>query len=46
MTRNRALAVDLTAISVDFRLLGEWWRLAFMAAIKSPRTVEPYLSSL
>ncbi|CAN5737010.1 site-specific tyrosine recombinase XerD [soil metagenome] len=46
MTRNRALAVDLTALSVDFRLLGESWRLALMAENKSPRTVETYLSSL
>ncbi len=46
MSRNRALAVDLTGLPVDFRLLAESWRLALMAENKSPRTVETYLSSL
>ncbi len=46
MTRTSALTVDLTTLSVDFRLLGESWRLALTAENKSPRTIHTYLSSL
>jgi hypothetical protein len=41
MSKNRALAVDLTALPVDFRLLGESWRLALMAENKSGRAIQP-----